>query len=120
MTKRFCFAIVILLNIGLELACCSPEPFTGGVEVTTSEALLENPTAITPVPSVPDTGTASDGDHFADYTDACGVAQHPFAHTGVNWTVVASFSVVIEACPDGLKTGAVSAGGATFEFTCLL
>jgi hypothetical protein len=117
---RLCLVLALFLCLAVLPACNSPEPFTGGVEVTTSEEPAETPGAILPVPEVPDTGQATNGDHFAGYTDASGIDQHPTASTGTTWTVIASFSVVIEPCPDGQKTGYVSGGGAEFDFLCVL
>lgn len=110
---------LLMITLLLGLGCYNPEPFTGGVLVTTEEELAEMPNTSLPTPGVPDTGNASNGDRFAGFTDAGGRDVHPFASTNVNWTVVASFSVVVAACADLTNSGYVPSGGGQFDFKCI-
>src|SRR5437870_582692 len=96
---RLCGTLTLLIILGCLPACYGPEPFTGGVLVETAEALTETPGAVFPVPCVPDTGSASNGDAFSGITDASGRDAHPFVSTLTTWTVTATFPVVVDACP---------------------
>src|ERR1700739_3972670 len=103
--SRFLLIVVLVWGL-LSLACDqNTGPFTGGVAVLAQESPAESPGVLIGIPMVPDTGTASGGDHFAGITDGNGYDEHPFAHTNVNWTVVVSWSVVILSCEDNTITG---------------